>query len=139
MKNLIFLTLVLLSCNGPNQKYYKISEGLDGPPCQNYKVTDYTNFEIAFCVEKQVYLISPIRDFKKYEKFFYQNAGVIYIKDESSFEILRDKESMYQIFEKLKPYWKISNIQLSDSTMEMELFNDSCLPYEFFEMKYKIK
>jgi hypothetical protein len=136
MKNLIFLTLLLLSCNGPNQKYERIAHNIDGDPCKNYIVTDYENFEIALCIEKQVHFISPIGDFRKYEDRFYKNAAPIYIRDSSNFEILKDEKFMNQIFKGLKPNWKVFEFQLDDSVMEIEFINDS---FDFFKLQYKIK
>lgn len=139
MKNLIFVALVLLSCNGPNQKYALKAKDVDGDPCKNYIVSDYENFEIARCVEKQVNFISPIGDFRKYQNRFYKNAALIYIRDSSNFEILKNEKFMSKIFEGLKPNWNVFKFHLNDSIMEIEFFNDSCDPNEYFTMKYKIK
>jgi hypothetical protein len=139
LNNLIFLTLLLLSCNGPNQKYALKAKDVDGDPCKNYIVSDYENFEIARCVEKQVYFISPIGDFRKYEDRFYQNAALIYIRDTSNFEILKNEKFMIKIFEGLNPNWKIMQIQLNDSRMEIDFFNDSIRPIDYFTKSYKIK
>jgi hypothetical protein len=139
MKKIILLALVLVSCDFNTQKYAEKAKNVDGDPCKNYILSDYSNFEIAVCVEKNVHFISPIRDFLKYQNLFYQNAALIYIRDEANFKILENTKLMNNIFQGLKPNWKIMQIQLNDSTMEIDFFNDSFRPIDYFTKKYNIK
>jgi hypothetical protein len=46
---------------------------------------------------------------------------------------------MSKIFEGLNPNWKIMQIQLNDSRMEIDFFNDSIRPIDYFTKSYKIK
>jgi hypothetical protein len=75
----------------------------------------------------------------KFQDLFFKKAALIYVRDESNFEILKNKKIMNQIFEGFKPNWTIFKFYLNDSTMEIEFFNDSFRPTDYFTVKYKIK
>lgn len=136
MRGLILLALLFPSCDNRTEKYYIRSEGLDGPRCKNFLFTDYTNFEIAQCVESKLYFLSPIRDLKKYESFFHRGVALIYIEDFSNFEILKNKDFMLQILENWNSENEILSIQLDDSLI---VFHSMDNLYDFKDFKYKIK
>lgn len=136
MRGLILLALLFSSCDNRAEKYYIVSEGLDGPRCRNFLFTDYTNFEIAQCVESGLHFITPKGQFIKYEKYFLDRVALIYIREESDFTILENNVFMTKIFEHWDPNWKISSIQLNDSIM---LFKSVNKELDYKDFKYKIK
>ena len=136
MRGLILLALLFSSCDNRTEKYFIRSEGLDGNRCEKFELSYYSNFEIAQCVECKLHFISPIKDYHKYEKYFSKSVALIYIREESDFNVLKNNVFMDKIFKHWNPNWKILSIQLNDSKILFETIgNDN----DFKDFKYKIK